>query len=83
MKLALIHRVKGLEDCARNGYENALEQIRAEAIQAVSDEDLELLDELAKQGGLNSKSTPAQKNAFQAYNAACDRVSMRIRGRPA
>jgi hypothetical protein len=75
-------RLKRLEKIALGEYRTTSAKIRAEALHAVSNEDLDRLEEFFKRGVPFSQGTPEERSAVRRYEALLDAASRRIMGRP-
>jgi hypothetical protein len=82
MKSGLKNRLARLEHNLLGDRASVVEQINSAALGAVSDEDLDHLQDLRDSGAPLSKGSPEQRAALERYLAEWDAAAMSIYGRP-
>jgi hypothetical protein len=70
-----------LEESSRARHAGVLDRISNAALQAISDEDLQILSDMSFRGGRFEDCTPEQKATVLRFSAACETTAMTLFGR--
>jgi hypothetical protein len=81
MNAKIMGRLDRLEKSGRTLHAGVLDQIVTAALQAISDEDLQILHDLGVRGGRWEDCSPEQRAAVRQYGAEWDAAASKVLGR--